>query len=250
MDLYMPRLDGFSAFEDLKRDPSTADVPVIFLSAQRDDLTRVRGLDLGAADFLAKPFSGSELRARVDKAVRTARQREQLRALAQTDALTSLPNFRSFRARLDEEVLRAKRYRTSLAALMIDLDNLKPVNDQLGHDAGNRAIVAAAEAILGELRATDFAARWGGDEFAVLLPHTSADDARALGERLRRAIRRREIDGGEVRIGCSVGVAALPPGADARAEDLLRAADAALYRAKRGGRDRVCVAGETAREAV
>ena len=243
LDLFLPRLDGFGALEELKRDPSTAEIPVLFLSAERDETARARGLELGAADFVVKPFSAVELRARIARTLRAARQQEHLRAIAQTDALTGLPNYRAFRLRLDEELKRARRYRTALAAVMIDLDNLKPINDQLGHEAGNRAIAALAETVLSQLRETDFAARYGGDEFVVLLPHTSAAEARALAERLRRAIRRVTLDGG-MPLRASLGVAALAPGAEASADALIHAADAALYRAKGAGRDRVCVAGE------
>lgn len=248
MDLFLPRLDGFAALEELKRDPRSAEIPVLFLTAERDESTRVRGLDLGAADFLVKPFSSVELKARIAKALRAARQQEQLRTIAQTDALTGLPNYRAFRTRLDEEVKRARRYHTSLAAVMVDLDNLKPINDTLGHAAGNRAIVSLAEAVTAQLRETDFAARYGGDEFVVLLPHTTAGEAKALAERLRRAIRRVEVDGTGLPLRASLGVAALAPGGgEASADALIRAADSALYRAKNTGRDRVCVAGEDER---
>jgi two-component system cell cycle response regulator len=255
LDLYLPRLDGFGVLEELRRDPRTSDVPVIFLSAQRDDLVRARGLHLGAADFVVKPFSAAELRARLDRVLLATRQQAHLRALAQQDALTGLPNFGAFRARLEEEVKRARRYRNDLAAVMLDMDNLKPVNDQLGHAAGNRAIVAIADAIREELRETDFAARYGGDEFVILLPHADTAHAASIAERLRQAVRRIQIDGGAVPLRASFGVAALSPDDEGGGEELLRAADAALYRAKRTGRDKVCVAGEEAapppeREAV
>lgn len=244
MDLYLPRLDGFAALEELKRDPETADLAVVFLSAEKGESTRVRGLDLGAEDFLVKPFSSVELRARIARALRSARQQEQLRAIAQTDALTGLPNYRAFRARLEEETKRARRYQTSLAAVMVDMDNLKPINDRLGHSAGNRAIVALAEAVVSQLRETDFAARYGGDEFVLLLPHTTASEALAMAERLRRAIHRIDWEGG-IAVRASLGVAALIPSAgEASAEALIRAADSALYRAKHQGRDQVCLAGQ------
>lgn len=244
MDLFLPRLDGFGALEEIKRDPRTTEIPVIFLSAERDEAARVRALEIGAADFVVKPFSAVELRARITRTLRAAQQQEQLRAIAQTDALTGLPNFRAFRTRLEEELKRARRYHTPLAAVMIDLDNLKPINDQLGHAAGNRAIVALAEAVTEQLRETDFAARYGGDEFVVLLPHTSSAEARALAERLRRSIRRVAVEDTRMPLRASLGVAALAAGTEASADALIRAADAALYRAKRTGRDRVCVAGE------
>ena len=240
LDLFMPRLDGFAALEELRRDPRTADIPVLLLSAQGDDVTKVRGLDLGAADYLVKPFSGPELLARVAKAREQRRQQEQFRAMAQSDALTGLPNFRAFRARLDEEIRRATRYTTPLAMVMIDLDNLKALNDQRGHAAGNQAIVTLAGAIRQELRGTDFAARYGGDEFVVLLPHTEAAQAERFADRLRLEVGHAG-ERASLPLGISLGVAQLDPDrVDATA--LLEAADAALYQAKRGGRNRVAVA--------
>jgi two-component system cell cycle response regulator len=244
LDLFLPGMDGFGALTGLRRNSKTADTPVIFLSAQGDAETKSQGLSLGAADYLAKPFSEQELMARVDRTLKLTAQKEHYRALAQTDGLTGLPNFRSFHARLEEEVARATRYGHPLACAMVDLDGLKSINDKMGHAAGNRAIVALADAVREELRDTDFAARYGGDEFVVLLPQTNEPQAALFAERLRRRlIETSERAGLPVR--GSIGVAAVSadeletPDAS---EDLLRRADEALYRAKRSGRDRVEVA--------
>src|SRR6267143_1366845 len=235
LDLFLPGMDGFGALTGLRRNTKTADTPVIFLSAQGDAETKSQGLSLGAADYLAKPFSEQELMARVDRT---------LKLLAQTDGLTGLPNFRSFHARLEEEVARAHRYGHPLACAMVDLDGLKEINDKLGHAAGNRAIVALADAVREELRDTDFAARYGGDEFVVLLPQTNEPQGAQFAERLRRRLVQVSQDAG-LPVRGSIGVAAVNAdeldSADA-AEDLLRRADEALYRAKRSGRDRVEVA--------
>ena len=244
LDLFLPGMDGFGALTGLRRNSRTADTPVIFLSAQGDAETKSQGLSLGAADYLAKPFSEQELMARVDRTLKLAAQKEHFRALAQTDGLTGLPNFRSFHARLEEEVARAHRYGHPLSCAMVDLDGLKEINDRLGHAAGNRAIVALADAVREELRDTDFAARYGGDEFVVLLPQTGESQAAQFAERLRRQL----IEVGKTAglpVRGSIGVAAVDSqeldSPDA-AEDLLRRADEALYRAKRSGRDRVEVA--------
>jgi len=244
LDLFLPGMDGFGALTGLRRNPKTADTPVIFLSAQGDAETKSQGLSLGAADYLAKPFSEQELMARVDRTLKLTAQKEHYRALAQTDGLTGLPNFRSFHARLEEEVARATRYGHPLACAMVDLDGLKGINDKMGHAAGNRAIVALADAVREELRDTDFAARYGGDEFVVLLPQTNEPQAALFAERLRRRlIETSERAGLPVR--GSIGVAAVSADeleTPEASEDLLRRADEALYRAKRSGRDRVEVA--------
>jgi diguanylate cyclase (GGDEF)-like protein len=244
LDLFLPGMDGFGALTGLRRNSRTADTPVIFLSAQGDAETKSQGLSLGAADYLAKPFSEQELMARVDRTLKLTAQKEHFRALAQTDGLTGLPNFRSFHARLEEEVARAHRYGHPLACAMVDLDGLKEINDKLGHAAGNRAIVGLADAVREELRDTDFAARYGGDEFVVLLPQTNETQGAQFAERLRRRLVEVSQDAG-LPVRGSIGVAAVNAdeldSADA-AEDLLRRADEALYRAKRSGRDRVEVA--------
>jgi diguanylate cyclase (GGDEF)-like protein len=245
MDLFMPRLDGLQALERLRGDASTADIPVIFVSARGDDALKARTLDQGAADYLQKPFSDRELRARLERTLRLSQSQEALRELAQTDPLTGLANLRAFRARLDDEVKRARRYATPLTAIMADMDYLKPVNDELGHAAGDRAIAAVAAVIRAELRETDFGARYGGDEFVLLLPHTAADEGRVLAERICSRLRETVLDvsGRRVPIGASFGVACLPEdGGEFAADALVRAADAALYRAKRAGRSRVEVA--------
>jgi diguanylate cyclase (GGDEF)-like protein len=241
LDLFLPGMDGFSALSGMRRNPRTADTPVIFLSAQGDAETKSQGLSLGAADYLAKPFSEQELMARVDRTLKLAAQKDHHRALAQMDGLTGLPNFRSFHARLEEEVARAHRYGHHLACAMVDLDGLKQINDQLGHAAGNRAILALADAVREELRDTDFAARYGGDEFVVLLLQTNEQQGMLFAERLRRRLLQVSEDAGLLVRG-SIGVAAVSAEeldkTDA-AEDLLRRADEALYAAKRSGRDRV-----------
>ena len=247
MDQFMPRLDGLGALERLRADPATEDIPVILVSARADESVRVRGLDLGAVDFLAKPFSELELRARLDRTLRLVRSQSVLRELAQTDPLTGLANLRAFRARLAEEVKRARRYRDPLTCVMADMDHLKAINDQLGHAAGDLAISAVARVVAEELRETDFGARYGGDEFVLLLPHTAREEGRVFAERLCARLHATplQMSGRRILIGVSFGVAEL---ADANhgdaGEELLRSADAALYDAKHAGRGRVAVAAE------
>ncbi len=245
LDLNMPRLDGFQALERLRADPSTTDIPVIFVSARSDDAVKVRSLALGAVDYLQKPFSERELRARVERTLRMSRNHLALRELAQTDALTGLANLRAFRTRVEEEVKRARRYRTPLTCVMIDMDQLKPVNDELGHAAGDRAIAAVAAVLREELRETDFGARYGGDEFVILLPHTGAEEGRIFAERACARLHETvlELGGHHVPLGASFGVACLNGGEEEDgSEALVRAADDALYAAKRAGRGRVEVA--------
>lgn len=168
-------------------------------------------------------------------------QADRLSELSETDELTGLTNARGLLEALRRQLARSRRYREPLALLLVDLDGLKDINDLHGHRAGDDAIRGLADVIRSELRETDVGARWGGDEFAILVPNTSSAAALALAERIRAAIPRRitpwPLTG-------SVGVAAIDPGETGGVVDpatLMRAADVAMYEAKRSGKDRVVV---------
>lgn len=176
-------------------------------------------------------------------ALENARAYEAVRDLADRDPLTGFFNHRYLHQRLSEEVVRAFRYRRSLSVVMLDLDDFKLVNDTLGHQYGDRVLVYVAEAIRAALRASDVAARYGGDEFALILPETSADDAAIAAERIRDALRNRPFpagDGASLPVGASIGIASFPR--DGRsATELISVADAGLYAAKAAGDDRAHV---------
>jgi two-component system cell cycle response regulator len=242
-DLSMPRLGGMGLLELLQSDPRTQDVPVVFFSAQDDPRTVVDCFSHGAADFVPKPGRPEELRARLQRHLEQARRVTKLESLALTDALTGLHNYRAFQARIAEELARAARYTAPLALLLVDLDELKLVNDRRGHEAGSAALCAVANVFREELREVDFAARFGGDEFVALLPHQTAAEAAVVAERLRARTEARPWPWPEP-LSVSIGVAAVESTTIAHeAAALLAAADAALYRSKRKGRNRVEVAG-------
>ena len=231
-----------------RADERTAPIPVLVLGRPTNDEAHVACLARGAADFLQRPIDARVLVARVDRAVRDARERRSLEAAAQTDGLTGLANFRALAARLRQEMERARRYRTPLALAMIDLDHLKDVNDRLGHAAGNQVLAAFARRLTRSLRGTDFAARYGGDEFAVLLTHQTWREAAVFCERLRSSLVARPLfsprgdDAIDRPTTISVGVAAHAPTTPRPSgEALLQAADAALYEAKRLGRNQVVI---------
>lgn len=248
-DVCLPRMDGLAMLDALQRDPATSEVPVVFLSARRDEGLVVDCFERGAADFIPKPPAHQELFARIDRTLRERRRRERLEEMAQTDALTGLFNFRALGHRLEEEFQRATRYQHPVSVAMIDLDHLKDLNDRFGHAAGNQAIAAVGRLLRADLRQADFAARYGGDEFIVLLPHQEPGDAEVFAERLRSHLREVPITDGrgdpvDLRLTASVGIAGLSEVFRVGSgEALLRAADLALYEAKRRGRDRVALYG-------
>jgi diguanylate cyclase (GGDEF)-like protein len=253
LDVMMPVMDGLQACRLLKDDPATRDIPVIFLSALDDMETKVRGLALGANDYISKPFRAEELVARVRVAIRLKRERDRLRESAEdarrraeaasemsmTDALTGLLNRFGLRRSLQREYAEARRYARPLACLMIDLDHFKHVNDTYGHAAGDAALMQVARVLTESVRASDVVCRYGGEEFLVLAPETSAEGARALGEKIRAAATLRFFGDGThaFPLTFSVGVAEL--GAGESANDLIARADHALYNAKERGRNRV-----------
>ncbi|MFP2899332.1 diguanylate cyclase [Corallococcus sp. 4LFB] len=251
LDRFLPSGDGLAVLETLQGDVRTEMVPVIFLTGDADEATLERCLEMGAVDFIHKPASSRELLARIDRAVRQSEQQRKLQVLAQTDALTGLANFRALSVRLEDEFKRALRYGYALSVVVIDLDHLKAINDGMGHDVGNRAILALATLMQGNLRESDFAARFGGDEFVVLLPHQTSMEAAVFAERLRSELRGVNVQRGDGRpapFGLSISVGVADHTADSPRESteaLLKAADAALYEAKREGRDRVVVYGQS-----
>ncbi|MBN9685434.1 MULTISPECIES: diguanylate cyclase [unclassified Corallococcus] len=251
LDRFLPSGDGLAVLETLQGDVRTETVPVIFLTGDADEATLERCLEMGAVDFIHKPASSRELLARIDRAVRQSEQQRKLQVLAQTDALTGLANFRALSVRLEDEFKRALRYGYALSVVVIDLDHLKAINDGMGHDVGNRAILALATLMQGNLRESDFAARFGGDEFVVLLPHQTSLEAAVFAERLRSELRGVNVQRGDGRpapFGLSISVGVADHTVDSPRESteaLLKAADAALYEAKREGRDRVVVYGQS-----
>ncbi len=159
-----------------------------------------------------------------------------------SDALTGLANRRLFYVRLHEEFARAQRYHTALSLLLIDVDHLKPINDRRGHAAGDAALCLVGDTLRLTSRAADLPSRYGGDEFAVLAPLTSANEAMELANRVRQRLASLSARSGEAPLTVSIGVADLLTSSALMANDLLAAADEALYIAKASGRDRVVLA--------
>jgi diguanylate cyclase (GGDEF)-like protein len=169
------------------------------------------------------------------------RQTDRLAALSQTDALTGLPNDRALRSRLADEMRRAVRYVSPLSLVLLDLDGLKRINDEGGHRAGDRVIRRVATSIGATVRGSDLGARWGGDEFAIVMPSTGTAAARHLAERLMTHLHQQQAGDTGAPVTVSVGIATFDPttGGDPNVENFVRAADEALYAAKATGRNRI-----------
>jgi diguanylate cyclase (GGDEF)-like protein len=237
IDLHLPRLDGFELVDALRAAALPWTPAFMFLSAEADPQTKVHALALGAADYVTKPFDPDELAARVARVIAMVGREASLRADALTDPLTGLANYRSLAQSLEREIERARRYGQPLSLIMLDLDHLKTINDEYGHDAGDDSIRLVAQVLKGAVRSFEIVARQGGDEFAVLLPNTNDSEAARLAERLRAEVASHSVHG--VRLSASIGVASRDRKHDLDAKSLVKASDDALYRAKYAGRDRV-----------
>jgi diguanylate cyclase (GGDEF)-like protein len=250
LDIVMPRLSGVEACRILKGMQGEGFLPVVLVTVKTDTQSRVEGLKIGADDYVCKPFDEAELIARVGAMLRIKRlhdhvqsQRAKLERMSVVDEMTGLYNYRYLHTRLTEEFKRAERYHEPFACAVVDIDQLKHVNDASGRPAGDAVVRAVAEALRRCVREVDVVARYGGEEFLVVLPSTHFAGSVAVAERIWREVRDRpaEIDGKTLSASVSIGVA-LYPSRDVRTKDaLLRAADAALGQAKREGGDRICV---------
>lgn len=245
MDVVMPGLDGFDLCRSVRANPAMQLTPIIFVTRRGDVEQRVAGLEAGGNDYIAKPFEPQELVARV----RSHLQRlAVLRDMAIRDGLTRCYNHRYFKSRLEQEMARARRYRSNLAVAMLDVDFFKRVNDTYGHAAGDVVLANLAGLSMASVRTTDVVARYGGEEFALLLIEASAKEAAVISNRLRERIAGRAVGYSdaagvtiEIPVTVSIGVTDLREGDSA--QSLLERADSALYAAKAGGRNLVKVAG-------
>jgi diguanylate cyclase (GGDEF)-like protein len=250
LDILMPRLSGLEACRLIKSMTSDSFLPVVLLTVKTDSASRVEGLKIGADDYVCKPFDERELLARVEAMLRikklhdhVAEARTRLEQLSMHDELTGLYNYRYLQPRMNEEFKRAERYHDPLACLVIDIDRLAAHNEAKGRAYGDRVIQSVAEGLRRCVREVDVVARFGGDEFLVLLPSTHFAGSVTVAERIWQDVADHPIVAGEEapRASLSIGVA-LFPSRDVRTKDqLLRAADSALHHAKREGKNRVCV---------
>jgi diguanylate cyclase (GGDEF)-like protein len=244
LDVDLPGLTGFEVCDRLKTDPRTASIPVIFLTGTNEIFSKVRGFDLGAVDYVTKPFDAAELRARVRAALRTKRFQDLLAIRAQVDGLTGAFNRAYLDRRLAEEVARCARYKGPLSVVMADLDHFKKLNDDYGHPFGDRVLQTFSDILLSSARATDAVCRYGGEEFMLLLPETTAKDALVLVNRVQANLAEIELrpKGEVIKVTASWGVVdAASASGPLTSELLIDRADTALYSAKTSGRNRAAV---------
>ena len=251
LDWVMPGVSGPQICREIRRAKVEPYTYVLLCTVKRKQEDIVEGLEAGADDYITKPFDPAELRVRLRTGQRILylqdqliSAREALRNEATHDPLTGLWNRAAILDILSQELGRSQRQTARLSVLLIDLDHFKQINDAGGHSLGDEALRRAAAAMRESIRLYDSIGRYGGEEFLVVLPECDESDAKRRAELLRQAVECTSLDapGGPIRMTASFGVASCDGQSCPNAFDLVQAADMALYRAKRNGRNRVEVA--------
>lgn len=259
LDIMMPEMNGYELCQKLKESDLTSSVPVIFISAIDAVADKVKAFEMGAVDYITKPFQAEEILARVNTHLSLRRTQKMLeeeierrkeseerlkvislkyQKMATQDYLTGVSNRRFFMERAQEELSRANRYTHPLTFMMMDIDHFKNINDTYGHHAGDQVLKNVASICTDNLRVHDLFGRIGGEEFSAMLPETNLNDAMVVAERIRKAIEDAEwaIDGKKVSCTISIGMSQLNDDSETL-DNLMKKADEALYLAKSSGRN-------------
>lgn len=236
LDVMMPGADGFEVKERLNLESSTAKIPVIFLTAKDMAPDKIRAYKLGTDDYITKPYDPEELITRIEAVLKRKRHYEEI---SMTDALTGLRNTNYFKMQMKTFFAIAKRYGQIFSLAIVDIDNLKKINDTHGHIAGDSALKGFAQTARKVLREADIITRYGGDEFAIILPGVGRDAATKAIERLKAdiALKRFPCEALGVDISCSISAGVAEYGRQMKDENaLFAAADAKMYADKEGKR--------------
>ena len=244
LDVVMPQMDGYTVCEKLKSMQETKDIGIIFVTSLNEVQDETRGLELGAIDYIVKPFSSHIVKARMHNHMELIQHRKMLSSLSMTDGLTGIANRRQFDQVIHRELHRAIRHKESLTLLLIDIDNFKKYNDHYGHVNGDECLKEIALTIDScRVRMTDFAARYGGEEFAVVLPDTDREGAEFMANKMLMAIRNQAIahvnNGDFGIVTASFGIYCGVPDHHLSIGAMIKEADEGLYKAKSLGRNQI-----------
>jgi diguanylate cyclase (GGDEF)-like protein len=242
LDVLMPDMSGFEVIEKLKLSTATNQIPVIFITGLSSDEDEERGFFLGAVDYITKPFNKAIVKARVNTHIKIVDQMRTIERIALIDPLTKISNRRGFDKLVNSEWSKAVKNQTPISFVIIDADKFKVYNDTYGHPQGDVLLQTIANVFKQSAPAPECAARWGGEEFVMLMPGFDMDEAFALAEKVRSAVEALVIptEEGEVTtITVSIGLNSIVPQENTAIGDFINQADQALYKAKESGRNRV-----------
>ena len=250
-DVMMPRLDGYKFISTIKNSELGRDIPVIMLSASRKEFVdKLKGFNIGASDYIIKPFDGSELLARINVFLKIQELQNELKKknalleqLSITDTLTGLYNRRYFYDHIGTHSAKVKRHPAHFGCLMVDIDHFKSINDTYGHDVGDKVLKRVSGIMTREMRSGEVLARFGGEEFIVCLCEANEKEAIVVAERMRKAVEDAHLteDDNPVKLTISIGVVIYPQQGLENSDNVIKAADEALYHAKETGRNKVVI---------
>lgn len=241
LDIIMKGIDGFEACKILKNTPETKNIPIIFITGNNDSVSVLKGFEVGAADYVSKPFIPEELKARVKvhmEIIKNQRTLEgltkELRLLATTDYLTKLYNRRYFMEQVSYYV---KKDNNPLSLILFDIDDFKGINDTYGHNGGDAVLVAISDILTSSLREKDIISRWGGEEIMICLPDTTINYAIIIANKLREAISEYPFQYDGHRLNCTVTGGIIPYNRELSTEKNINYVDQALYLGKSSGKN-------------
>ena len=251
LDIMMPEMDGYEVCKRVKQNEKTHDIPIIFITAKTDEASIEKAYDVGGMDYITKPFKPKELFARIKTQLHIRalieeleRSKCELKRLSETDPMTNLYNRRYFNDASKTIMELAKRDKTPLTVVMLDIDKFKKVNDTYGHDVGDDILISISNILLEMTRKSDLDCRFGGEEFILLLPETSLEGSMVIAEKIRKKVAAFSLtlkDDREVSVTVSLGVSQIDMQHDLSIAPAIKRADIALYKAKESGRNKVCV---------
>ncbi|UCF31310.1 MAG: diguanylate cyclase [bacterium] len=240
-------IDGLEVCRRIKSHPDLQDTLIFMVTVKDQPEDIMKGIDAGADDYITKPFNTTLLLAKIKAMLRIKHLQDELREknrqleeMAVTDGLTGIPNYRHLIDKLDEEIKRSKRYQTPITMILIDLDNFKEVNDTYGHRHGDFVLKKVAKTLVDGLRETDIMARYGGDEFALLLPQTDSIGGERVAQQVMERLSRPFVTNDkEHRVKASIGLVSFAAGTAENYDQVIVAADTALYKAKELGGNQI-----------
>ncbi|MGM0509286.1 MAG: diguanylate cyclase, partial [Fusobacteriota bacterium] len=233
LDIQMPKINGFEVCKNLKNDDNTRDIPIIFMTARTDEESIEKAYRAGAVDYITKPIKKLELIARVNTHLKISKLIEDLKVSSYTDGLTNLYNHKKIFQMLKIEIDRAKRYKKNLSIMMADIDHFKKVNDDYGHLKGDLVLKKIASCLKNQIREIDIVGRYGGEEFLIVFPEVTREEAKIAAERIRKEVENLKFDEG-LKVTISGGLAEYN---GEEIQKLIKKADDKLYEAKENGRN-------------
>ncbi len=260
LDIMMPGIDGFEVCRKLKENSRYSNIPVIFLTAKIEKEDIIRGFEVGAVDYISKPFNSYELIARIRTHVELSQSRRNLLELNKklekanreliilnqklkkrsiTDTLTGLYNRRYMMKKLKEEKNRCERNNRCFSVIISDIDNFKKFNDKYGHDCGDYVLKAITQTMQDSIRKQDILSRWGGEEFLFLLPETDGYGAEVLGEKVRSKIEKTKYKYEDLELSVTMTFGIAEFSCDIGIDKTIKKADEALMKGKETGKNKV-----------